>query len=145
MTKTTPPIGDGITSPFRDGVRSWQGTGDSPRVFSIGSRSNENLARSASDCYNCAVAVKETQSNEPSNRSSSGSSSDSQKASGSRRARHPSLRRAHAAHIRPDQSGDAPIPNEHFYASLQKLSEIHAHVPAQFDDSRESIYEGRGE
>jgi len=41
-----------------------------------------------------------------------------------------------------DQSGDSPISNEQFEASLQKLSEIHAHVSAQFDDSRESIYEG---
>jgi hypothetical protein len=44
-----------------------------------------------------------------------------------------------------DQSGDAPISNEQFEASFQKLGEIHAHVPVPFDDSRESIYEGCGE
>lgn len=44
-----------------------------------------------------------------------------------------------------DQAGDASISNEQFEASLKRLGEIHASVPAQFDDSRESIYEGRGE
>lgn len=44
-----------------------------------------------------------------------------------------------------DQAGDSSISNEQFEASLTKLREIHAGVPAQFDDSRESIYEGRGE
>lgn len=44
-----------------------------------------------------------------------------------------------------DQAGDASISNEQFEASLKRLGEIHATVPAQFDDSRKSIYEGRGE
>jgi hypothetical protein len=35
--------------------------------------------------------------------------------------------------------------DEQFAASLRRLAEIHASAPAQFDDSRESIYEGRGE
>jgi hypothetical protein len=37
------------------------------------------------------------------------------------------------------------ISNEQFEASLIRLREIHANVPAAFDDSRDSIYEGRGE
>jgi hypothetical protein len=44
-----------------------------------------------------------------------------------------------------DPAGDASISNEQFEASLKRLLEIHASAPAQFDDSRESIYEGRGE
>lgn len=44
-----------------------------------------------------------------------------------------------------DQAGDTSISNEQFEASLKRLREIHASAPAQFDDSRESIYEGRGE
>lgn len=44
-----------------------------------------------------------------------------------------------------DQAGDASISNDIFEASLKRLREIHATDPAQFDDSRESIYEGRGE
>jgi hypothetical protein len=44
-----------------------------------------------------------------------------------------------------DQAGDAFISNEQFEASLKRLLEIHASAPTQFDDSRESIYEGRGE
>lgn len=44
-----------------------------------------------------------------------------------------------------DQAGDASISNEQFEESLKRLREIHATVPVQFDDSRESIYEGRGE
>ena len=34
---------------------------------------------------------------------------------------------------------------EEFEAHLQRLAELHADAPANFDDSRESIYEGRGE
>lgn len=44
-----------------------------------------------------------------------------------------------------DQAADTFISNEQFEASLQRLREIHANVPAQFDDTRESIYEGCGE
>lgn len=44
-----------------------------------------------------------------------------------------------------DQAGDASISNEQFEESLKRLREIHATVPVKFDDSRESIYEGRGE
>lgn len=44
-----------------------------------------------------------------------------------------------------DQTADTFISNEQFEASLQRLSEIHASAPAQFDDTRESIYEGCGE
>jgi hypothetical protein len=44
-----------------------------------------------------------------------------------------------------DQAGDASISNEQFEASLERLREIHASAPTRFDDSRESIYEGRGE
>jgi hypothetical protein len=44
-----------------------------------------------------------------------------------------------------DQVVDTSITNEQFEASLQRLSEIHANVPAQFDDTRDSIYEGCGE
>jgi hypothetical protein len=44
-----------------------------------------------------------------------------------------------------DPAGDASISNEQFEASLKRLLEIHASAPAHFDDSRESIYEGRGE
>lgn len=44
-----------------------------------------------------------------------------------------------------DQAGDVSVSNEQFEASLKRLREIHASAPAQFDDSRESIYEGRGE
>jgi hypothetical protein len=44
-----------------------------------------------------------------------------------------------------EQAGDTSISNEQFEASLRRLGEIHASVPAQFDDDRESIYEGRGE
>lgn len=40
-----------------------------------------------------------------------------------------------------EQAGDACISNEQFAASLTRLAEIHANVPAQFDDGRESIYE----
>ena len=42
-------------------------------------------------------------------------------------------------------SGESSISNEQFEASLNRLREIHANVPVTFDDSRESIYEGRGE
>jgi hypothetical protein len=42
-------------------------------------------------------------------------------------------------------TGEPSISNEQFEASLNRLREIHAKVPASFDDSRESIYEGRGE
>ena len=41
--------------------------------------------------------------------------------------------------------GEQSISNEQFEASLKRLREIHATVPTSFDDSRESIYEGRGE
>ena len=44
-----------------------------------------------------------------------------------------------------EQAGDVFISIEQFEASLKRLGEIHASVPAQFDDDRESIYEGRGE
>ena len=44
-----------------------------------------------------------------------------------------------------EQVGDISISNEQFDVSLKRLFEIHANVPAHFDDSRESIYEGRGE
>jgi hypothetical protein len=44
-----------------------------------------------------------------------------------------------------EQAGDISISNEQFDVSLKRLLEIHANVPAHFDDSRESIYEGRGE
>lgn len=44
-----------------------------------------------------------------------------------------------------DQTADTFISNEQFEASLQRLREIHASAPAQFDDTRESIYEGCGE
>lgn len=44
-----------------------------------------------------------------------------------------------------EQVGDISISNEQFDVSLKRLLEIHANVPAHFDDSRESIYEGRGE
>ncbi|HAC89557.1 MAG TPA: hypothetical protein DCF63_02835 [Planctomycetaceae bacterium] len=44
-----------------------------------------------------------------------------------------------------DQAGDSSISNEQFEPSLTRLREIHAGVPAQLNDSRESIYEGRGE
>lgn len=43
-----------------------------------------------------------------------------------------------------EQAGDVFISIERFEASLKRL-EIHASVPAQFDEDRESIYEGRGE
>ncbi len=42
-------------------------------------------------------------------------------------------------------AGEPPISNEQFEASINRLHEIHAKVPSDFDDSRESIYEGRGE
>jgi hypothetical protein len=42
-------------------------------------------------------------------------------------------------------TGEPSISNEQFEASRKRLREIHAKVPAAFDDSRESIYEGRGE
>jgi hypothetical protein len=42
-------------------------------------------------------------------------------------------------------TGEPSISNEQFEASLNRLREIHSKVPATFDDSRESIYEGRGE
>ncbi len=42
-------------------------------------------------------------------------------------------------------NGEPSISNEQFEASLNRLREIHAKVPATFDDSRDSIYEGRGE
>ncbi|MFY7874679.1 MAG: hypothetical protein ACOVQM_04485 [Pirellula sp.] len=42
-------------------------------------------------------------------------------------------------------TGEPSISNEQFEASLNRLREIHAKVPADFEDSRESIYEGRGE
>ncbi len=42
-------------------------------------------------------------------------------------------------------TGEPSISNEQFEASLNRLRQIHAEVPAAFDDSRESIYEGRGE
>lgn len=44
-----------------------------------------------------------------------------------------------------DQVGDALVSDQQFEASLKRLAEIHANAPAQYDDSRESIYEGRGE
>ena len=40
---------------------------------------------------------------------------------------------------------EASISNEQFEASLNRLREIHAKASPTFDDSRESIYEGRGE
>ena len=42
-------------------------------------------------------------------------------------------------------TGEPAISNEQFEASLNRLRELHSKVPATFDDSRESIYEGRGE
>ncbi len=42
-------------------------------------------------------------------------------------------------------TGEPSISNEQFEASLNRLRQIHAEVPAAFDDSRESIYKGRGE
>ena len=42
-------------------------------------------------------------------------------------------------------TGEPSISNEQFEASLNRLRELHSKVPATFDDSRESIYEGRGE
>lgn len=42
-------------------------------------------------------------------------------------------------------AGEPSITNEQFEASLNRLREIHEKVPVTFDDSRESIYEGRGE
>lgn len=42
-------------------------------------------------------------------------------------------------------AGEPSISKEQFEASLNRLHEIHARVPSDFDDSRESIYEGRGE
>ncbi|QDV25906.1 hypothetical protein [Aureliella helgolandensis] len=42
-------------------------------------------------------------------------------------------------------AGEPSISNEQFEASLNRLRELHSKVPATFDDSRESIYEGRGE
>lgn len=44
-----------------------------------------------------------------------------------------------------EPEGESSISNEQFEASLNRLREIHAKVPFAFDDSRESIYEGRGE
>ena len=43
------------------------------------------------------------------------------------------------------QAFEASISHEQFEGSLKRLHEIHANVPAQFDDSRESIYERPGE
>jgi hypothetical protein len=44
-----------------------------------------------------------------------------------------------------DMAGEPSISDEQFETSLSRLREIHADVPSAFDDSRESIYEGRGE
>jgi hypothetical protein len=42
-------------------------------------------------------------------------------------------------------TGESLVSNEQFEASLHRLREIHSKVAPGFDDSRESIYEGRGE
>ena len=42
-------------------------------------------------------------------------------------------------------AGEPSISNEQFEASLNRLRELHSKVPATFDDSRESNYEGKGE
>lgn len=44
-----------------------------------------------------------------------------------------------------EQEDESAITNEQLEASLNRLREIHAKVPATFDDSRDSIYQGRGE
>lgn len=41
-------------------------------------------------------------------------------------------------------NGEQSVTDEQFEASLNRLREIHSHVPSTFDDSRESIYGGPG-
>lgn len=44
-----------------------------------------------------------------------------------------------------DTSNPNPVTDEQFAASLHRLAAIHANSNPNFDDSRESIYAGRGE
>ncbi len=45
-----------------------------------------------------------------------------------------------------DEAGNSnPVSDEQFAASLHRLAAIHANANPNFDDSRESIYAGRGE
>lgn len=44
-----------------------------------------------------------------------------------------------------DASNPKPVSDEQFAASLHRLAAIHANANPNFDDSRESIYAGRGE